>query len=192
MNSTLRKTARQEFIDRLHEIADSDLRRKIQPPAGQTPLEQVTDQALFSAKKISDVTFTDAIFKSDDSKVDGLRNVALAKTPTGKYFLVNKLVLQSKASAELADAVFTDLATDVMQGEIEITVDKKAVVSRMPISALFPEVDGNGKWTGVTFLDNPKMLPPDKDIIVRMWFPKALAANTCIKLALVGCANDNN
>jgi hypothetical protein len=201
MNLTLRKTSKDLFAERKSILQKEN--PALYAALFETQRAQLTDQAYYSAKAVGAVSTTDAIFKSDDAKVDGLRNVANAKLDAGKAILVDRLMILSGINATLASTVFEPVAKDVLQGEIEIIVDKKIFLPRQPLAGLLPTVRRQGAHateTQVTevatqetiiFLDNPKFIFPEKEIQVRMWWPANLTANTNIKFGFLGSGVDN-
>lgn len=184
MNLVSRKTSKQEFIERKAIIQAAD-------PASyseifDTQRAQLTDGVIFSKKAVSEVTSFDEMFKSDDAKQHNIINIANAKLPAGKWFLANRIMLLTGVNADVGATAWGAIADDVRNGEIEITLDKKPIVSKMPISALFADESNSDHVTGLAWLDNPKMLEPEKDLLVRLWFPVATATNTNLYLALLG------
>lgn len=189
-NVVQRKTSREVFLAEV----DAQVPHLVSSLRGQgpnnPPKEHPVDIAYYSAKKADAVTSFSQLFASDDAKVDGLRNVAQAKLDSNKYLLCNRVLLMSAVvgtGESVSDAVFAAPADDVLQGEIEITVGRRVILPKQPIQGLF--ANEKEKKDGVFFLDNPKFIMPDQEIIVRFYWPKALAAETCIKLGLAGTVN---
>ncbi len=183
MNLVLRKTSREEFESRMPIV------NKISPSVANdinAQRRQLVDMTLYSAKQIGVTSFTDQVFASDDDKVPALRNVSSAKIDPNKFICVNRIQILSDDAAAIADATFDELADDVRQGELEVVVDGKVVVSKQSIENMLDPAENDSGRAGLIYLDNPKMLTPDSEIVVRIWFPTDLAANTSIKFALIG------
>lgn len=176
--------------------------------------QQLTLASHYSAKNVGAVTSYKDFFKADDSVAIGLANLSQGKPAVGEYFLLCGVSIQfGEASAATVAATkalaFGLIDTNMRNGEVEISQNKRTLVERMSMEAFFTadsiQAVGDTNAAAVTpitytmtpygnvgFIElaTPKWITPQEKIEIEMDFSVVMSsANDNVKVILWGIKN---
>lgn len=147
---------------------------------------QFVDHTIFATKVANAVTSIE-MFKSDDDKAHGVSNIAKAQLDKDHWFLLTGVRITSGVSAVLSDTAYSVAAKAILAGDFEFKANgNKYVFPKDSGLSRFDTTNKTNVAAGEAQLSNPKWLEPGTDILFDMKFPQATAANTNIKIELIG------
>jgi hypothetical protein len=174
-----RGTSRNEMVARL-ELLPENIRQAL-----KNKTMQLSDGYYYVVKAAGGLS-TIEMFSSSDVKVPGTGNIGNAKLETDKYFLLSAIAVLSGIDAVLANADFDNIPLSIRNGEMEFYTDRSHFVLPKTSMEVFNTDKRNNIQKGVYILDNPKLIVPQIELRMRLSFSQALAANTNIKVMLLG------
>lgn len=133
------------------------------------------------------------LFKTDDSKIPGLRSIAQSKLPKGSFILVDRIqvlavTLGLAYTPALAAAANFDTISGIAglpTGWLNISANKKPVISELPNQSFVTD-ENTSVNRGTYYLDNPFMLTEEELLEANIELQEAAAANTAVKIVLGG------
>jgi hypothetical protein len=174
-----RGTSRNEMVARL-ELLPEKIRQAL-----KSKTMQLSDGYYYVVKAAGGLS-TIEMFSSSDVKAAGTGNVGNAKLETDRYFLLSGIAVLSGIDAVLANTDFDQIPLSIRNGEMEFYTDKSHFVLPKTSMEVFNTDKRNNVQKGVYLLDNPKLIVPQIELRMRLSFSQALAANTNIKVMLLG------
>jgi hypothetical protein len=146
---------------------------------------QLGDNRYYIVKAIASQNNVD-IFVGTDQKAIGLGNLATQKLDKDWWFSIFALTMRYAESASgYGVADFTHIPPIVRNGEFEFEAGNKKLVGLMDNSA-FDTRDRHDLPIGYYKLDNRKLIEPQVDIKMPVKFTAAAAANSFLRVGLIG------
>lgn len=147
---------------------------------------QLVDTRFYFVKAANAVTSVRMI-ETSDTKAVGVTNVDRGKLDKDNYFLLTGLILLSGVNASPLAASFGTVATTIANGDFEFKCSgNKYLLPKDSSCQVFDTNNRTDIENGLFKLDNPKWIEPQAEINFDIRFPVATAANTNIKLVMVG------
>jgi hypothetical protein len=144
---------------------------------------QLSDARLMVAKAAGTLTQL-KIFRDNDTKAVGVAMVNGAKLQKDNWMIVTGIQVLSGVDASVTACDYGNPVALIRNGQFEFKVDKKNLLPETHSECF---VHGRSDVERGTFiLHNPKIIEPQKDIEMNFEFAAALAANTNIKVVLIG------
>ncbi len=141
---------------------------------------QVVDYAVYGVEEGKDRNAFDVIYSSQTKKL-GVSNISNGKLPQDRWFLLMSIIVQEATWNETTKKYsdWKNVDGDNRNGEWSMKVGGKPIFDEMPLEIF--EKNGDGKITGEIRLENPKLIPPQTEII----FSLDLPANTKSKFRVI-------
>jgi len=146
---------------------------------------QLSDGYYYVAKAAGGLS-TIEMFNSSDVKAPGVGNIGNAKLETDRYFLLSAIAVLSGVDPAIISTDFDSIPLSIRNGEMEFYTDKSHFVLPKTSMEVFNTDKRSNIQKGVYMLDNPKLIVPQIELRMRLSFSQALAANTNIKVMLLG------
>ena len=126
---------------------------------------------------------------SADVKDPGTTNVNNGKLEKDNYFLLTGLILLSGVNADPKAAAYDTIALAIANGDFEFkAAGNKYLLPKDTSCQVFDTNNRTDIENGLFKLDSPKWIEPQVDIEMNIRLSQAAAANTNIKLVLVGAS----
>lgn len=146
---------------------------------------QIVDASAYAVKVANAVTSV-RMFKNDDSKVVGVSNVSKGQLDKDQWFLLTHIRLTSAVAADPLNAAFGVIPLAIANGDFELKLNGKYVMPKDTSANIFDTTNEADVLRGVFKLSNPKWIEPGTDIVLDLRFSQATAANTNVKVELMG------
>lgn len=174
-----RGSSRNEMFARL-ELLPQNIRQAL-----TNKTMQLSDGYYYVSKAAGGLS-TIEMFNSSDVKAPGVGNIGNAKLETDRYFLLSAIAVLSGIDPAIVNTDFDSIPLSIRNGEMEFYTDKSHFVLPKTSMEVFNTDKRNNIQKGVYMLDNPKLIVPQIELRMRLSFSQALAANTNIKVMLLG------
>ena len=137
--------------------------------------------------KVANAVASVRMIASADVKAPGVCNVNGGKLEKDNYFLLTGLILLSGVAADPLNAAFSYVPLAVDNGDFEFkAAGNKYLLPKDTSCQVFDTSNRTDIEKGLFKLDSPKWIEPQVDIEMNIRFSQATAANTNLKLILVG------
>lgn len=147
---------------------------------------QFSDTRFYFVKAAGGATSVRMI-ETSDTKAAGTTNVDRGKLDKDNYFLLTGLILLSGVNADPKAASYGTIATAIANGDFEFkAAGNKYLLPKDTSTQVFDTNNRTDIENGLFKLDNPKWIEPQTEINFDIRFASAAAANTNLKLVLVG------
>lgn len=147
---------------------------------------QISDSSWYSVKTAGGAT-TVRMFDTSDTKQVGLRNVDKGKLEKDYWFLLTGIILLAGVNADPLATAFDFIPLAIANGDFEFRANNnKPMVPKDTSCNVFLNTNQTAKDKGLWKLDSPKWIEPQQDIMFDIRLSQAPAANTNLKIILVG------
>ena len=182
---------------KLKPVVEAEARRAQLPDAIQRAIfveqdkvavQRLSDAAYYSVVNIGTdkATYGD-LFATDQSIAEGVSNLDGGKPPAGEYMLVTAIQLLHSAGASPLTQTFAAIPEVMVNGDIEIKQRGRAILPEQPCQVFKTT---HQETTKVGYIEiAPVWLIPQENIEVNIKCASANAANTCVKILLIGAKN---
>lgn len=147
---------------------------------------QLVDAVMYTTKTVAAVSDI-RMFENDDTKAPGDGNVSRQQLDKDNYFLVTGIrVLSGVDAGGKKVASYGVLAKEIANGDFEFKANGKYLMPKDNSLNIFNTTNKTDVLTGYVKLDNPKWIEPQVDIVFDARFASAAAANTHMRIELIG------
>lgn len=145
---------------------------------------QLVDTRFYTVKSIAAKTSID-LFQGTDAKSVSLGNIASQKIEKDNWFILSAVKLQYGTGLAKESVEFGLIPAVIRNGEFELEAGNKKIVGLMDNEVF--NTDGLDTVSkGVYKLDNPKIIEPQVEIKMPMKWGAAAAADSWLKITLIG------
>jgi hypothetical protein len=144
---------------------------------------QLSDARLMVTKAVGTLSQV-KLFRDNDVKAVGVAMINGAKLAKDNWMIVTGIQVLSGVDASVTACDYGTPVALIRNGQFEFKVDKKNL-----LPDTHSECFAHGRTDvekGTFILHNPKIIEPQKDIEMNFEFAGALAANTNLKVVLIG------
>lgn len=147
---------------------------------------QLVDTVFYVVKTPGAAT-TQKMLTNADTKSVGISNIANGKLDKDQHMLLTHIRLTSGAAlAGAAAAAFGTAELGILNGQVEFKCGSKYILPNEIGNHIFNTTGLTMVTPGTYRLNNPKWLEPQQQMEFNLAFSQALAANTHVRLELIG------
>jgi hypothetical protein len=184
--------------DNLTGKAELERRISMLPPTIQQGLAnrsmQITDLVLYFTKKVGKSPKLE-LMENADVKAVGRTNVNARKLEAGQYFLMTGYSIQSAVNADVSAANYAHPDSTITNGELELKVGSKVLIPKTSLAMNYT-TGRNDVQPGYRKVDNPKLVPPQTEIIAELSRSETASATSdndlCVRFFLHGVTVTKN
>lgn len=147
---------------------------------------QLADASIFAVKAFSSSTGTVRMFTDADSKAVGVTNLNKARLEKDEWFLITHIRVTSGVSADPLTAAYGVVPAVVANGDFELKAGNKYLMPKDTALNVFDTTNMTDIARGVYKLANPKWIEPGTAIEFNIRVASTTAANTNLKVELMG------